>query len=96
MRTVEETDINACIPDLFCESLLNLWVRIANILQISKDRETVRVSWMRYGETDMIGISENSVFAFRASSRRDMANPCGQLVRIATRLRLRLGTFNVS
>ena len=29
---------------------------------------------MQDGETDMIGISENSVLAFRASSRRDMAN----------------------
>ncbi len=39
MRTVEEADINARIPDLFCESVLNLRVRVVDILQISKDRE---------------------------------------------------------
>ena len=39
MRTVEEADINARIPDLFCESVLDLRVRIADILQISKDGE---------------------------------------------------------
>ena len=37
MRTVEETDINACVPNLFCESVLNFWVRIADILQVSKE-----------------------------------------------------------
>ncbi len=39
MRTVEEADINARIPDLFGESVLNLRVRVVDILQISKDRE---------------------------------------------------------
>ena len=37
MRTVEETDINACISNLFRESVLNFWVRIADILQVSKE-----------------------------------------------------------
>ena len=37
MRTVEETDINACVPNLFCESVLNFWVRIVDILQVSKE-----------------------------------------------------------
>ena len=37
MRTVEETNINACVSDLFCKSVLNFWVRIADILQVSKE-----------------------------------------------------------
>ena len=36
MRTIEEANVNARVPDLFCESLLNLRVRITDILQISE------------------------------------------------------------
>ena len=36
MRTIEEANVNAHVPDLFCESLLNLRVRITDILQISE------------------------------------------------------------
>ncbi len=39
MRTVKEANINARIPDLSCESVLNLRVRIVDIFHISKDRE---------------------------------------------------------
>jgi hypothetical protein len=34
-RTVEETDIDACVPDLLCKSPLNLGMRIADVLQVS-------------------------------------------------------------
>ena len=37
MCTVEETDINACVPNLLCEIVLNFWVWIADILQVSKE-----------------------------------------------------------
>ncbi len=39
---------------------------------------------MQDEQADMIGISENAVLALRAASRRDMANPCGELMRTAT------------
>lgn len=37
MRTVEETDINACVPNMLRKSLLDFWVRIVDILQVSKE-----------------------------------------------------------
>jgi hypothetical protein len=39
MRTTEEADINARVPDLFRECLLNFRVRIAYILQISETED---------------------------------------------------------
>jgi hypothetical protein len=38
-RTVEKADVDARVPYLLCKSLLNVGVRIADVLQVSGNRD---------------------------------------------------------
>jgi len=38
-RTVEEANVDACVPYLLCKSSLNIGVRIADVLQVSGNRD---------------------------------------------------------
>jgi hypothetical protein len=38
-RTVEEANVDACVPYLLCKSSLNVGVRIADVLQVSGNRD---------------------------------------------------------
>ena len=48
MRTIEEADINARIPDLFRKCLLNFRARIPDILQISETENCENILYARW------------------------------------------------